>query len=87
MFEFDPVKSAKNKIKHGIDFGEAQALWSGGTAVTPAKFVGEPRWAVIGLIGPQHWTAIITWRRQNIRIISVRRSQANEIQRYEDAKK
>ena len=27
LFEFDPHKSASNKIKHGIDFVEAQALW------------------------------------------------------------
>jgi hypothetical protein len=26
-FEFDPNKSASNKIKHGIDFEEAQKLW------------------------------------------------------------
>ena len=26
-FEFDPIKSASNKAKHGIDFVEAQALW------------------------------------------------------------
>lgn len=25
MFDFDPAKSAANKAKHGIDFGEAQA--------------------------------------------------------------
>lgn len=27
-FEFDPTKSAVNKEKHGIDFNEAQNLWS-----------------------------------------------------------
>jgi uncharacterized protein len=27
-FEFDPMKSAANKARHGIDFVEAQALWS-----------------------------------------------------------
>lgn len=27
-FEFDPDKSTANKGKHGIDFAEAQALWS-----------------------------------------------------------
>jgi uncharacterized DUF497 family protein len=26
-FEFDENKSATNKIKHGIDFTEAQKLW------------------------------------------------------------
>lgn len=27
MFEFDPKKSASNKIKHGIDFEQAKKLW------------------------------------------------------------
>ena len=27
-FEYDPEKSAENKCKHGVDFEEAQALWS-----------------------------------------------------------
>ena len=27
-FEFDPKKSETNRLKHGIDFIEAQALWS-----------------------------------------------------------
>jgi len=32
-FEFDPAKSATNKVKHGLDFVEAQELWrDGGTA-------------------------------------------------------
>ena len=26
-FEFDERKSRANKVKHGIDFVEAQALW------------------------------------------------------------
>lgn len=27
-FEFDPEKSAANKTKHGIDFVEAQEIWT-----------------------------------------------------------
>ena len=27
-FEYDSEKSAENKRKHGVDFEEAQALWS-----------------------------------------------------------
>jgi uncharacterized DUF497 family protein len=26
-FEFDPLKSSSNKVKHGIDFEEARYLW------------------------------------------------------------
>ena len=31
-FEYDPAKSATNKAKYGINFGEAQVLWMKGTA-------------------------------------------------------
>jgi uncharacterized DUF497 family protein len=27
QFEFDPNKSESNRIKHGIDFMQAQRLW------------------------------------------------------------
>ena len=39
---------------------------------------GEERHAVFGKISGKHWTAIITWGNENIRIISVRRSRAKE---------
>ena len=32
-FEFDPQKSQSNKLKHGIDFEEAKALWNDPNAI------------------------------------------------------
>jgi uncharacterized DUF497 family protein len=32
-FEFDPEKSAANRQEHGIDFEDAQVLWSDPDAV------------------------------------------------------
>ncbi|MDR1264278.1 MAG: BrnT family toxin [Propionibacteriaceae bacterium] len=29
-FEWDPAKSASNKLKHGVDFEEANAMWRDG---------------------------------------------------------
>ena len=44
QFEFDHEKSRLNRIKHSIDFVEAQALWDDDALVEiPAKTVGEPR--------------------------------------------
>ena len=34
-FEYDLSKSTSNKVKHGIDFEEAQALWNGPVAIAP----------------------------------------------------
>ena len=86
-FEFDPDKSVSNRRKHGIDFLEAEALWSDPDAVEiPARTVDEPRVLVIGRIGGKHWSAVATPRGERTRIISVRRSRAEEIEIYESAR-
>jgi uncharacterized protein len=82
-FEFDAAKSAANKLKHGIDFVEAQALWADPDRLeTPARTVDEPRFQVIGRIGDTTWSAFITYRHEAIRIISVRRARAEDEARY-----
>ena len=47
-----------------------------------AKDALEKRYMVIGRIGSEHWSAIITYRGARIRIISVRKSTAAEIDTY-----
>lgn len=83
-FEFDPVKSAINKTKHGINFDEAQVLWKDDLLLqAPAKTDDEQRFLVIGKIGENHWAAVCVHRGDNVRIISVRRARKQEIDRYE----
>ncbi len=83
-FEFDEEKSRTNKAKHGIDFVEAQALWLDGRLVeVPARTEDEPRFLVVGRIGEQSWSGVITYRGERIRIISVRRSRPEEVSIYE----
>jgi uncharacterized DUF497 family protein len=83
-FEFDSKKSQSNKTKHGIDFNQAQALWDDSDLIEiPAKTDDEPRFLVIGKISEEHWSAVITYRHEKIRIISVRRSRKGEIDIYE----
>jgi hypothetical protein len=85
-FEFDPAKSAANKVKHGIDFVEAQALWHDeGLADAPVVSDGEPRFLVIGRIDGKHWTAVCTLRGEVVRIISVRRARKTEVMFYDGA--
>lgn len=84
MFEFDELKSKSNYQKHGIDFIEAQALWDDSNVLEiPAKTLDEPRFLIIGLIEKKHWSAIVTYRNEKIRLISVRRSRAEEVTLYE----
>ena len=83
-FEFDSEKSAANKAKHGIDFIEAQALWDDPDLIEiPARTLDEPRFLVVGRIEGKLWSAIMTYRGERIRLISVRRSRQEEVAIYE----
>jgi uncharacterized DUF497 family protein len=82
-FEFDPLKSAINKAKHGIDFIEAQVLWKSKHIRLGAKDAFEKRYMIIGKIEREYWSAISIYRGGTIRIISVRKSTPSEIATYE----
>jgi hypothetical protein len=84
VFEFDERKSQTNLAKHGIDFVDAQALWRDPDLIEiPAKTTDEPRSLIVGRIAGKHWSAVVTPRDDNIRIISVRRSRIEEVAIYE----
>ena len=83
-FEYDEEKSRANEVKHGISFVEAQALWLDDLRVEiPARTVDEPRFLVIGTIDGTYWSAVITYRGDHVRLISVRRSRREEVALYE----
>ena len=83
-FEYNPSKSQVNLEKHGINFEDAQELWQDPNVVEiDAKTTDEPRTLVIGTIGTKVWSAIITYRKGSIRIISVRRARKSEVALYE----
>ena len=83
-FEYDPDKSAANKVKHGVDFAEARALWEDPRLLeAPARTDDEPRFLVVGRLRGRHWSAVCVRREGSIRIISVRRARKREIERYE----
>ncbi|NOY48478.1 MAG: BrnT family toxin [Chlorobi bacterium] len=83
-FEYDDNKSTSNLKKHGIDFVEAQDLWIDSELIElRVKSEDEPHFLVIGIIDTKHWTAVITYRGNTIRIISVRRSRKKEVELYE----
>ncbi|SFV57806.1 COGs COG2929 [hydrothermal vent metagenome] len=72
-------------MKHGIDFEEAKKLWRDPYAfeIPSLNSQEEDRFLVLGKIGLKNYTAIITYRGTNIRIISVRRSRKKEVKLYE----
>jgi uncharacterized DUF497 family protein len=84
IFEYDENKSASNKLKHGIDFDEAQLLWQDWNRVEiPVPNDDEVRYLTIAKLNNKHWSVVITYRETNVRLISVRRSRTKEIEFYE----
>ena len=85
-FEFDAKKSSSNKMKHRIDFSQAQKLWDDPDLIEiPVRTSDEPRLLVIGRISDRCWSAVITYRGDKIRIISVRRARKEEVNIYESS--
>jgi len=84
-FEFDINKSCSNLDKHGINFIDAQELWVDPDLLqVKAKFESEQRYLVIGTIAEKYCSAVITYRDDIIRIISVRSSRKAEVLLYEN---
>jgi uncharacterized DUF497 family protein len=84
IFEYDNNKSQSNLVKHGIDFVEAQKLWEDPDFLEiSTRTQDELRFLVIATINGKHWSGVITYRNQNIRLISVRRSRTQEVTLYE----
>ena len=84
IFEFNEVKSDLNLRKHGINFQTATWLWEDSHLLEiRARSEDEPRFLVIGRLDGKHWSAVITYRNQRIRLISARRSRKLEMELYE----
>lgn len=84
-FEYDEAKSQSNLEKHGIDFLSAQELWRDLELLQiEARCDEEQRFLLIGQIDGRHWSAVVTYRSELIRLISVRRSRMSEVMLYEN---
>lgn len=79
--QYDEKKSLLNKSRHSIDFEQAQELWSDPYSfeLPSPQSEDEKRFLVLGQIHLKNYTAIITYRDTNIRIISVRRSRQKAV--------
>lgn len=88
IFGYDTQKSQANQVKHGLDFEQAKLLWDDPYLIElkSKQTQDEDRFLFLGKIKHNHYTAIITYRDSNIRIISVRSSRKNEVNFYESNK-
>ena len=85
-FEFDLAKDEANLAKHGLALGCAPAVFAADDRVILPSFRtsdGEERYKAIGLVDAKLYTAVHTWRGEVVRLISVRRSNANERRDYD----
>ncbi len=83
-FEFDETKSQSNKLKHGIDFIQAQVLWDDPERIViPARSSDEPRFVLIAGFNHENWSVIFAVRNERIRLISARRARQNEKEIYQ----
>jgi uncharacterized DUF497 family protein len=87
LFEFDPAKDRKNIDKHGIglarfaDMAEDTYL----SAPDVRQAYGEERWIIYGLIDGVLYCAVVTYRNDHTRIVSLRRASRRERNHYAKA--
>ena len=88
-FEWDEIKNAANKRKHGVSFEEAQSVFYDERALLtedPDDAHGEDRFILLGLSGALRTLLVCHCYRQRdsvIRIISARRADRTERAAYE----
>ena len=87
IFEWDEAKNRANIRKHGMDFADAEQMFSGVLMVLPdtREEYGEERWMGVGFTNGRLATVAFTERPGGtIRIISLRRAKGAEQKEYEE---
>lgn len=85
-FEWDEEKNRANRLKHGLDFADAAAVFSGPT-LTFADLrhsSNEARYVTIGKLAGRTIIIAHTQRGDATRIISMRKANARERARYQE---
>jgi uncharacterized DUF497 family protein len=78
------ARAGSTSSGHGIDLAQAQALWLDEELDEfRVERAGEPRFTIVGRIGVNYWTAAVTYRGGSVRLSSVRRSRAKEVEEHE----
>lgn len=85
-FEWDEKKRQANITKHGLDFMDAEAIFSSPVLATidRRKDYPEERWAALGQFKGVIVYLAYTIRGEAIRIISMRRASKKERNIYEE---
>jgi uncharacterized protein len=84
-FQWDPAKAASNLEKHGVSFEYATRVFLDAhrqDGVDRRRQYGEERRTTIGIIERGVYVVAYTRRRAAIRLISARKANARETQKY-----
>ncbi|HEX6902444.1 MAG TPA: BrnT family toxin [Thermoanaerobaculia bacterium] len=88
-YEWDRIKAAANRLKHGVDFAEAVTVLTDDFALTVEdEEEEERRFVTIGSSATGKTLVVVyTWRGPKIRIISARNATPRERETYEASEK
>lgn len=85
-FEWDPRKSEACFQERGFDFAYVLSAFADPDRIVEEdtrRSYGERRFQLIGRVGERLFVIVYTPRGQAIRLISARKANAREVQRYE----
>ena len=84
QIEFDPDKREKTLTERGLDFARIGELFDGVHVTLPdtRQDYGEPRFISVGLLDERVVVTVWTPRGKACRIISLRKANEREIEKY-----
>jgi uncharacterized DUF497 family protein len=88
-YDWDRGKAAANRLKHGVDFADAVAVFSDAMALTLEELSAEEqRFVTLGMNAMDQLLVVVyTWREDRIRVISARKAEPHERKAYERRRK
>ena len=83
-FTFDPEKNARNIAERGLSFDLVERLeWETAIIVEDTRRdYGETRLQVLALLDGRLYAAVVTPRGEDLRVISLRKANRREVERY-----
>ena len=86
LIEFDPNKRDKTLVERGLDFADAKKVFAGHQFTAPdhRQDYNEPRFITFGKLNERMVVVVWTPRGENRRIISMRKCNDREQERYKN---
>lgn len=88
-YEWDEAKNTSNQMKHGVDMSCAETFdWNSClNGIDARQNYKEERFVATGYLGGRLHVLTYTWRKDTIRVISLRKANIRERIFYEKSKK